>query len=75
MSGILFLRMGIINIGFLATLHLDMSDSASGQSRRLFLLLSPDSGLKTLHHTLCIHRFREPVPIDWQQGTLALGKR
>jgi hypothetical protein len=42
MSGILFIRMGIMNIGFLATLHLDMSDSASGQSRRLFLLLSPD---------------------------------
>ena len=40
-----------MNIGFLATLHLDMFDSASGQSRRLLLLLSPDSDLgnTTLH--------------------------
>lgn len=54
-----------------ATLHLDMFDSASGRSRRLFLLLSPDS---VLGNTASVHpsALEKITPLDqtlWNVST------
>src|SRR5690348_13104224 len=51
-----------------ATLHLDKFDSASGRSRHLFLLLSPDYQRiwKTLPRPApCVHRYLEKPASDW----------
>ena len=55
-----------MSIGFWATLHLDMLTAHQDQSRRLFLLLSPDSKLGKHHLELCIHRFEKTSLVrDW----------